>query len=284
MVDSLPQRDSGRKLFYGLFVFPLLIAVGMAVLLSTVVLLTREAETPESLITAIKTGSESKRWQKAFELSNELNRKGGLIRSSGVMKEISHILEDATTYDPKTRSYMALALSKFEEPEVVESLRRVLKREAASEVQVSLMWALGVKKAKEARGDVESFLDSEQEEVKKTAVYVLGVIGDESSERKLEPLLNDGAQDVRWNTALALARLGNGAGYKTLVKMTDRRILSADRNLNPEQTEEIIMNAIKGLTLLNRREAMPLLAEIANQDESLKVRQIAIEALKQQKS
>ena len=69
-----PKPASGRKLFYGLFIFPLIIAVGMAVLLCTVVLLTKEAETPESLITAIKTGAPSKRWQKAFELSNEINQ------------------------------------------------------------------------------------------------------------------------------------------------------------------------------------------------------------------
>ena len=71
----------------------------MAVLLCTVVLLTREAETPESLITAIKTGSASKRWQKAFELSNELNQGRGMIRTSGVMKEVIHILRDRAEYD-----------------------------------------------------------------------------------------------------------------------------------------------------------------------------------------
>ena len=69
------KPNQGRKLFFGLFVFPLLIAVGMAMLLCSVILLTHEQETPESLIAAIKSGSPSKRWQKAYELSNELNQK-----------------------------------------------------------------------------------------------------------------------------------------------------------------------------------------------------------------
>ena len=119
MVNSKSEKQSSRKLFYGLFIFPLLIAVGMAVLLCTVVLLTREAETPESLITSIKTGSPSKRWQKAFELSNELNQGRGLIREAGLMKEVIHILNEREEYDSKTRAYMAIALSKFNEPEVV---------------------------------------------------------------------------------------------------------------------------------------------------------------------
>ena len=104
MVNSKTETQSGKKLFYGLFIFPLIIAVGMAVLLCTVVLLTKEVETPESLITAIKTGSPSKRWQKAFELSNELNQGRGLIRQSGVMKEVIHILRESKEYDPKTRA------------------------------------------------------------------------------------------------------------------------------------------------------------------------------------
>src|SRR3989338_1187957 len=102
------QTDSGRKLFYGLFIFPLLIAVGMAVFLCGVVILTHEEESAESLITAIKTGAPSKRWQKAFELSNELNQKKDSLRSEGLMREIISILGDSKRYDVKTRGYMAL--------------------------------------------------------------------------------------------------------------------------------------------------------------------------------
>ena len=54
-----------RKLFFGLFIFPLLIVVGMATLLCSVVLMTHEKETPESLLASIKTGAAGKRWQKA---------------------------------------------------------------------------------------------------------------------------------------------------------------------------------------------------------------------------
>src|SRR3989339_1538249 len=105
--EKAAPPDPKRKLFFGLFIFPLLIAVGMALLLCTVVFLTNEEETPETLITAIKTGAPSKRWQKAFELSNELNREGGLLRSAGIMNEVIHILNDKEHYDAQTRAYMA---------------------------------------------------------------------------------------------------------------------------------------------------------------------------------
>src|SRR3989338_7118412 len=125
--DTEELPNTKRKVFFGLFVFPMLIAVTMAVLLSTIVLLTREEETPESLITAIKTGAPSKRWQKAFELSNELNSDGGMLRSAGIMNEVIHILNDKELYDAKTRGYMAMALGRFQTPEAEAALLEALK-------------------------------------------------------------------------------------------------------------------------------------------------------------
>src|SRR3989338_11213339 len=169
--QSLAGREGQRKLFFGLFVFPLLIAVGMAILLCSVVLLTHEEETPESLITAIKTGAPSKRWQKAFELSNELNRKQDGIRTQGVMREIIHILGDPDHYDAKTRSYMAIALSHFRDPEAMEALAKALKDES-EDVVLYALWALGVIKAQPYAPELLTFLQSRNDQLRKTAVYV----------------------------------------------------------------------------------------------------------------
>lgn len=278
MVNSAP-KSSGRKLFYGLFIFPLLIAVGMAVLLCTVVLLTRESETPESLITAIKTGSPSKRWQKAFELSNELNQGRGLLRESGVMKEVLHILKDREEYDAQTRSYMAMALAKFEGLEVTAALEAALREETERDVQLYLIWALGVKQAESSVDLVLPYLKSPHEDLRKVAVYVLGVIGVPGHQSEIQALLNDPSQDVQWNAALSLARLGSGAGYPVLLKMTDRAALGSQPGMTDAKIEEIMVNAVKGLALLKKGEARTVLKPLAEQDKSLKVRQEAIQAI-----
>lgn len=284
MINSEPKTDSGRKLFYGLFVFPLLIAVGMAVLLCTVVLLTRESETPESLITAIKTGAPSKRWQKAFELSNELNQGRGLIRQSGVMNEVIHILSDPGEYDAKTRSYMAMALSRFEEPEALQAMRRRLQEESDPDVKIHLLWALGTKKAGEASPDIVPYLSDPNEDLRKVAAYVAGALKAEAAIPELERLLDDPARDVRWNAALSLARLGSPAGYEELLKMSDRKGLQEAHQLGDEKAEEIMINAIKGIALLKKPESVSMLRELSSRDSSLKVRQAALEALQYQKT
>jgi len=281
MVDSGAQPGAGRKLFYGLFIFPLIIAVGMAVLLCSVVLLTHEDETPESLIAAIRTGSPSKRWQKAYELSNELNQGRGMIRASGVMKEIVFILNNRSEYDARTRSYMALALSRFEDDEAKAALRQALKDETESEVQMHLLWALGTVRDSEAVDSVLSFLSHESPELRKAAAYVLGVLGQpERSIPALGALLDDQTPDVRWNAALSLARLESGAGYGELLKMTDRVSLHAVASLDEARTEEIMVTAVKGLALLAKPESRNVLESLSKNDLSLKVRQAAIEALK----
>jgi len=283
MVNSDTKKDSGRKLFYGLFIFPLLIAVGMAVLLCTVVLLTRETETPESLITAIKTGSPSKRWQKAFELSNELNQGRGLLRASGVMKEVIHILTERNEYDARTRSYMAIALSRFEDPAVPGELAKALADETDPDVQLHLIWAIGVKKVTQSVDLVLPYLENESESLRTTAAYVLGVLGDTKAVVFLERLLDDEARDVRWNAALSLARLGSDAGYAELLKMADRKTLTVQEGMDEVKIEQVMTSAIQGLALLNHKESIPVLVQLADHDSSLKVRQAALQALDYQK-
>jgi len=267
-----------KKLFFGLFVFPLLIAVGMALLLCTVVFLTNEEETPESLITAIKTGSPSKRWQKAFELSNELNRHAGTIRNEGVMKEVIHILKNTEHYDSKTRAYMSLALSQFKDPQAASALRESLINDTDPDVQIYVLWALGVVQNREAVSDILPFLKSENPQIRKMAAYVLGTLGNQQTVSTLSSLLEDPVEDVRWNAALSLARLGDDSGWQILAKMLDRSILAAN-HMSDEEIEKVMINATKGLALIKREEAVSVLETLAKEDKSLKVRQAVIEAL-----
>lgn len=287
--DPAVQRPNPkRKLFFGLFIFPLLIVVGMAALLCTVVFLTHEEETPETLIAAIKSGAPSKRWQKAFELSNELNRSPGMIRGSGVKQEIIHILNDPARYDAKTRSYMAMALSRFKDPEAREAIRKRLKEESP-EVQIYLIWALGNLNAREAAPDLVPFLSAENADLRKVTAYVLGVLGDQETALDLKLLLEDPVADVSWNAALSLARLGDNSGKEVLMKMLDRSVLASHYSLPKDQIEKVMVNALKGTAFLNRRDGVTpplqaLVESLAKTDESLKVRQAALEALKQQNS
>lgn len=278
MAEPLTQPNPTRKLFYGLFIFPLLITVGMAVLLCSVVLLTHEDESPETLIAAIKSGSQSKRWQKAFELSNELNRAKGTLRSGSVEREIIYILKDSAQFDAKTRSYMAIALSHFPGRESAAALAASL-ADADPTVQLYSLWSLGVIRAAEHADAVSGFLRHENADLRKTAAYVLGAMGDRSHAAALKPLLEDANVDVKWNAALALARLGDRSGMSVLLRMLDRETLAAAQGLSDQQIEPVMINAVKAIALLRDADNAHVLERLSRGDRSLRVRQAAIDAL-----
>ncbi len=280
MVDTESSSpDSGRKLFFGLFIFPLLITVGMAALLCTVVLMTHEKETPESLIVALKKSAPSKRWQKAFELSNEINRHPGQ-QSGSVSREMVEVLRGSDDFDAKTRSYMALALSHDPSQEAFSALKDALK-DPEEEVRVHAIWSLGLAGKTEAADAIEKELTDGSSEVRKTAAYVLGGLGYSVSVPALERALEDPVADVRWNAALALARLGNAKGYDILLSMLEREKLSKEMNLDETQIESVMVNAMRGLALIPKPESIKILRTISKGDRNLRVRQASLDSLKQ---
>jgi len=283
--ESLPNER--RKVFFGLFVFPMLIAVTMAILLSGIILLTHEDETPEALITAIKTGAPSKRWQKAYELSNELNREGGMLRSAGIMNEVVHILNDEEHYDVKTRAYMAMALSRFRNEEAHEALKAALsKSDDADDPKLTLflIWAAAGYQDQQDAKDIVRFLSSEHDDLRKTAAYVLGALNDKEVIPQLRRSLEDFVVDVRWNSALSLARLGDRSGKDVLYQMLDRNTLRSVHQLNEVEMEQVMVNAAKALHLILDSQAKEILEPISKTDPSLKVREAALASLREREA
>ena len=251
----------------------------MAVLLCTVVLMTHEEQTPEGLIVALKKSAPSKRWQKAFELSNELNRDPQKVRDPVVTREMIQVLRDHERFDAKTRSYMAIALSRADSDETLEALESALE-DPEEEVRIYALWSLGRSGHREVAGRVEALLAHESPEVRKTAAYVLGALESTGSIAALQRTLTDPVEDVRWNAALALARFGNAAGYDVLRSMLDRERLSGHLRLNDAQIEGVMTNAARGLALIQRPESIKILETLSKRDRNLKVRQAAFDALR----
>jgi len=228
-----------------------------------------------------------KKWQKAFELANELNHQDGLIRSAGVMQDIIHMLTDDVHYDAKTRAYMAMALSRFQTPAAEQALWQ-----AASDVELNnetefpifLMWAIGNYGNPDSAKAIARFLKSDQGDLRKTAAYVLGVVGNRSFRRELKGVLDDPIHDVRWNAALSLARLGDDAGSEVLIKILDRDYLANAFQMDEAQIEALMTNAAKGFALIRHASAIPVLETLSNDDPNLKVRQEALTALKFQRN
>lgn len=277
MSTETPLMEPKRKLFFGLFIFPLVITVGMAVFLCAAVLLTHEQDSPENLIASLKKSAPSKRWQKAFELSNEFNRNPKQQPSDAVLKEIISVFLDSGRYDPKTRSYMAMALARFAAPEAAHALAQGL-TDASEEVRVHAVWALAAS-GQPSTDIIKPLLRDDSAEVRKTSAYALGALNCADCRADLTEALKDPAADVRWNAALALARTGSDAGLDILSEMLQRDQLQSRYQMNEAAIETVMTNAIKGLVLIKNANSAKILASVSKNDKNMRVRQAAITAL-----
>ena len=111
--------------------------------------------------------------------------------------------------------------------------------------------------------------------------YVLGALRSSGSLTTLVRTLADPVADVRWNAALALARLGNSEGHDILLSMLERDQLSREMNLDETQIESVMVNAIRGLTLIPKAESIKILRTLSRGDRNLRVRQASLDSLKQ---
>jgi HEAT repeat protein len=115
-------------------------------------------------------------------------------------------------------------------------------------------------------------------------VHALGAFPGDESQRALVAALADAVVDVRWNAAIALARRGDSAATPVLLTLLDRGQLDKIENLQPEQREEVLLQAVAVAPGLDDPTVKEALASLHSGDPSLKVREAARKALESRRS
>ena len=93
--------------------------------------------------------------------------------------------------------------------------------------------------------------------------------------------LQDERPDVRWNAAIALARLGDPRAIGTLREVLDRSRLNNVTGMREDQKEDAMIVAMSAYAKLAGRDAASDLQRLAAGDPSLRVRAAARQALTQ---
>jgi HEAT repeat protein len=196
------------------------------------------------------------------------------------------LFESAEGDDPRVRRFLALALGRLGKAEAVpallEYLRGVRRGEGGdSQTAIYAVWALGAIGADAAIPELVVLATHEDPGLRKTAVHALGVFRSEEATAVLEGALADPADDVRWNAAVALARRGHPAAVPVLEQMLDRSQLARSEAVTPDQTEEILLQAVAAAALVPDARLAARLAELGDDDPSLRVRAAARRGLEQ---
>src|SRR5688572_28132383 len=129
--DLVEEKKPTSLLIAQFFLFPLIIigiCVGIFLLFGY---LTYEQRNPEDFLNEIRAGSETRRWQAAYELSNIISSDKERLRSTGFVHEVVAVYEgsrdDSTEQgrarkDPRIRQFLALTMGHLGDSRAVPAL------------------------------------------------------------------------------------------------------------------------------------------------------------------
>ena len=276
------KEESSRiyTLFYSFFLIPFMIAIFGAIFFLLFRFITYETNDATELLNQIKIGSATKRWQSAFELSKVLNNPETVPEDIAFKNQMISAYDHSINDDPLVRAYLAIAMGATGDNYYAEELLSGLDDESR-ESRLAAIQAVGMVQTKLAVTKLINILNnSDFQDERLAATMSLGFIGDERAIPKLNELLNDNEPNIRWDSAVALAKMGVRTSIPIIENLMNRDYLMTFPELDYKEIDKVIMTAIETSTLIVDSTFEPSLIELAKNDQSLTVRDLAIKALK----
>jgi HEAT repeat protein len=235
---------------------------------------------PQAYVRQLRRNTEG-RWQAALNLANDLRGPGGakLKADPALAGELASILESEVVSGrpvggghsaEQSRTlciYLCRALGEFVVPDAAPPLMARAKAIDQPEIARAAVEALAVLATNLAAvdkgftdpgsvtGAVLDATEAQDQGLRSSAAFALGVVGGGEARERLEVLCNDVNDDVRYNAALGLARLGGTAAWETLAEMLslpDIAVKPGDDEAQADRYKRamVVVNALKGVGLL----------------------------------
>jgi len=260
------------------FIIPLVVIGVCAGLFVMFGLLTGENRSAGDYLNEIRSGSKTRRYQAAYELSKILAYEKDLALEPGFVEDLGRLFQESSGQEPEIRRYLALALGQVPDPRSFEPLVAALP-DPDAQTRIYAVWALGAIGDRRAVPPLVGLLADADPGVRKMACFSLGALRDPASGPALQGLLADPVADVQWNAALALSQQGDLAALPVLRRMLQRDYLDRVEGMQPDQKEEAMVNAIRGLVLLRDAESTEPLTRLSADDPAMPVRAAALDAI-----
>jgi HEAT repeat protein len=170
-------------------------------------------------------------------------------------------------------------------PQAVAALGEAL-NDPDGDARISAIWALGSSGDPAVVARLLPLYESGDAGIRKMVVYAFGALPGEAQLPTLRSALQDSAADVRWNSAVALARHSSREGVGVIGQMLDRgyveRTVKRDVRVDEDQdpVADVMIGGLRAIATLKDPTLRPAVERLSQEDRSMKVRQAALEALK----
>jgi HEAT repeat protein len=314
-MDKLIERETATRnpliaapaLAIQFFLIPLTVVGVTVVLYLGFRSLVADPRSAQDYLNEIRYGGSDRQWPAAYELSRLMDDKQ--VRADrSLAPALVKAFDEAKDDDPRVRRYLALAIGRLDPPlppEAIAVLANSLDDPErhwnpdwfsrlngwsdidVNEARISTIWALGSSGDPSVVARLEPLYNSADAGIRKIVVYALGALPGDTQIVTLRTALQDSAADVRWNAAVALARHGRTEGLPVLREMIDRahveKVVKRDvrQDSDRDPIAEVMISGLRAIASLKDASLKESLETLSQQDRSLKVRQAALEALRE---
>ncbi len=267
-------------LVHSFFVIPFIIVVFGVLFFFMWKMLSDESDSAYDYLNEIKIGAATKRWQSAFELAKILGNPDLVPTDEKFVNELTMVYRNSIHDDPQVRTYLALAMGATRNSEYGEVLLEGLKDQNIQS-KVSSIKSLGqIKYGKAIPLLLPLIKKNITDDIRLSAIMAIGMISDTSTVKDLLPLLDDEEANIRWESAVALAKLKNSRAVPVIKELLQRDYLKKFPQVDEWEQVQAILVAIHVSGILKSDEFIPHLEKLALHDLNMKVRDSAIKTLK----
>ncbi len=276
---DLSNSSKVYALFYSFFLIPLMITIFGVLFFFLFKMLTYEKQDPYHLLNNINSGSLTKRWQSAYELSNLMSDTSKIPDDLMFLNQMISMYKKSIHDDPRVRTYMALAMGQTGNEYFCEELINGLE-DNNLENKIASIKSLGLIKCEDSIEIINKIITSnENDQIRLAAIISSGIILNQSSLMPLKNILNDEEANLRWDAAISLAKLGDDSGYNIIKKLLDRKYYINFPEVDQNEIDKSILTILALISELEDDEFEKELENLANNEKNIKIREFAMKIL-----
>lgn len=296
-MDKLVERESSARtalsaapaLAVQFFLIPLgVVGITVLVYLGFRTIVVGGERSAQDYLTELRYGGANRRWPAAYELSRLMADPKVRANDSTLAAALVDAFEHSQDDDPRVRRYLALALGRLDRPMPQRAQQLLIKAldDPDSETRISAIWALGAAGDATVAPAIDRMYQSDDAGIRKMAVYALGAVPGQTQTATLQTALNDPVADVQWNAAVALARHGYHEGVPIIERMLNRSYVEqavripSRPDMDVDPVADVMISGLQAAAALKDERLRGAVRTVSQADESLRVRQAALDALK----
>ena len=274
--QPLSNPSKVYALFYAFFLIPLMITIFGVLFFFLFKMLTYEKQDPYHLLNNISSGSLTKRWQSAYELSNLMTDYDKIPQDDYFISQMINMYKKSVHDDTRVRTYLALAMGQTENIKFCDDLIMGL-NDKDLENKVAAIKSVGMIGCQESIELLKEFSKSELDnQIRLASVISLGILKDKSSIDVLVKLLDDEEANIRWDAAISLAKIGDNSGYLILNNLIDRKYYDSFDQVDENEVNNAILTVLALISDKSNQIFEKNIRKLAKSDKNLKIREFAM--------